>query len=216
VNILVVLIVLMVVSAVLTSASLYLGVSQRLREVAGDAALTRRSQSRRPVSVPGMAFSLLFDRLAVRTAAGEHASVLRQETVIGDLTYVLRDAGQRRLDILVVRSGAEAETAAEPAMESEVLPITVVSSGDEEDYFLIFAQEASGQWVARLTVPGLADRVAIAPHPLREAAALTADDAAAVARSVRAVPGPWRGQWVAVAQTRPEGDPVREAIERAR
>lgn len=92
----------------------------------------------------------------------------------------------------------------------------MASSGDEEDYFLIFTQEASGQWVARLTVPGVADQVAIAPHPLRAAAALTADDAAAVARSVRAVPGPWRGRWVAVAQTRPEGDPVREAIERAR
>lgn len=213
-NILVVVIVLMAVSAALTSAGLYLGLAQGLREAVGAAPPTRRSQSQRALGVPGTEFFLHFDRLAVRTAAAERASVVRQETVIGDLTYVLRDAGQRRLDILVVRSDAEGEGL--PEIASEVLPITVASSGDEEDYFLIFAREVSGRWVARLTVPGVADQVDLAPNPLRDAAALTADDTAAVARSVRAVPPAWRERWAAVAQTRPEGDPVREAIERAR
>jgi hypothetical protein len=145
-----------------------------------------------------------FDRTVLRTASTSLTSRQRQTEQIGAVTYVLRDSGRDRLEILAVYSSE--------AAGSEVLPITVTTPERRDDYLLIFRAEDSGKWVAVVEVPGIHHWADVFVHDTRERASLTADDAETVARSVRAVPDLWVPAWQGVARARSEGDPVRKAI----
>jgi len=157
--------------------------------------------------VPGALRLPRFDKTAIRMAASPLAPTQRQETKIGGLTFVLRNAEGDGLDILVEYSSE--------AARSKVLPVTVVTAQRISDYLLIFRAEESGKWVADIEAPGIEDWADVFIRDVREQASLTADDAEAVARSVRAAPDPWVPAWQAVAQARVQGDPVRNAIDRA-
>jgi hypothetical protein len=205
-----VLILLLAASGVLTSISLYLGVVRLLHAgaaAAGTAMALRPARFIQPTEVPGAVRLPRFDLTALRTAASSLTSGQRQESKIGNLRFVLRDAGQDHLGILA--------DYASDAAGSTVLPITVVTAEHKADYLLIFRAESPGRWVAAVEVPGFRDWADVFIRDARERTSLTADDAQTVARSVRAAPDPWVPAWQAVEQERPEGDPVREAIGQA-
>ena len=204
------LILLLAASGALTCISLYLGIARLVKvgeAAAGSTVAVSRPRYIESVAVPGAVRLPRFDLTAIRTASSSQASRLRQETKISDLKFELSDAGQDRLDILVEYSSA--------AAGSQVLPITVVTSDRRTDYLLIFWADSSGRSVAAARVPGFRNWADVFVRDLRERASLTADDATAVSRSVRAVPDAGVPAWQAVERDLPEGDPVREAIRRA-
>jgi hypothetical protein len=151
---------------------------------------------------------LRLDRTTIRLAGPSGVSLLRKKFKLGDYEFVLLDGGVGVLTILAEYSSA--------AAGSEVLPITVTTQERVNDYFLIFRVEDSGKWVAVVEVPGFEDWAEILIHDARDRASLTADDADTAARSVAAAPKLWETVWRDVALARPEGDPLRKAIVRAR
>lgn len=149
--------------------------------------------------------SILFDQRGLRLAGPALGARQRLEPQrVGEVTYVLGEAERGRLEIIAEYAG---DTAG-----ADVLPVTVTTPERADDYLLIFRAEDSGKWVGVVEVPGVRDLAEVFIHDARERASLTADDAETVRRSVRAAPDPWVPAWQAVAQARPEGDPVREAI----
>jgi hypothetical protein len=146
-----------------------------------------------------------FDKSVLRLAAtGPRAS---QETLDGDTRYVLRDAGQDRLEILMEATGEVAG--------ASVLPVTVDTGERVVDYVLLFMTEQSGLSVASVRVPGFRNVADVTVHERHDVAWLGGIDVEIVARSVRATPGAWAPAWHAVAGELAEGDPVRAAIEDA-
>jgi hypothetical protein len=148
-----------------------------------------------------------FDRAALRTAGTPSLRRQSQEMVAAGLRCILRDAGGDRLEI-IVESGSETVGAA-------ALVVTVTTPDRSLDYLLLFTPEAPRTWVAALQAPGIRGWADVSIRGGRELSSLGPGDADAVRRSVRAVPDPWVSAWLAVAQTRAAGDPVREAIERS-
>jgi hypothetical protein len=148
-----------------------------------------------------------FDRSAARTAGTAQVRRQRQETVIGNVRYVQRDAGRDRLEIIVEAPGI--------GDLPLVLPVTVISPGRAEDYLLMFRAEEPGRLVAVAYVPGIRNWAEVLVHAARDPALLGSADSDVAARSVRAAPDLWIPEWQRVAISRPAGDPVRQAIEGA-
>lgn len=164
----------------------------------------------RPLPVPEMLGVLRlprFDRAALRTAGTESLRRQARETAVGDIRYVLRDAGRDRLEIV-------AESAS-GSVSSLVLPVTVTTPEGSADYLLLFAADESGTWVGAAHVPGFREWADVSVHELRALSSLDQADAPAVARSVTAAPDPWVPAWQAVARARDAGDLVRDAIEKS-
>jgi hypothetical protein len=197
---------LLAASGVLTSVSLYLGIARLLHAGATATEAVQPASSTQPPEMPGAA-RLRFDLTTLLTASSLQTAGPLQVTRIGNLTFVLRDAGQDQLEI-------RAEYASDSAGLT-LLPITVITAERSADYFLIFHAESSDRWVGGVNVPGFKDWADVFIRDPRELASLTAEDAQTVARSVQAAPDALVQAWQVVEQSRPEGDPVREAIGRA-
>jgi hypothetical protein len=203
------LVLLLSASGILACISLGQGITRLLRAdraIAAPASWVPPTQSIQSAEIPGAVRLQRFDLTRIRTAGDSEGSWLRQETKISDLRFVLSGPFQDHLEIMVEYSGFAA---------TKILPVTVVTPEHRTDYLLAFWAERSGRWVARINTPGVRDWADVFIRDLRELSSLTADDAASVARSVRAVPDEGIAAWRAVQLARPEGDSVREAIREA-
>jgi hypothetical protein len=180
------------------------------RAVVGGESAARRvlpPERRSSPDQPGVLRLPRFDRTAVRTAGTASVRRQRQETVSGDVRYVLRDAGRDRLEVIA--------ESADVVADSAVLPVTVVTPEGAEGYLLVFRPEGASLWAAAAYVPGIRDWADVFIHAMRDRASLGDSDSDTVERSIRAARDPAVPEWQEIAQEREAEDPVRQAIERA-